>query len=76
METTCCELTNRGAHGLNATKARQTEELSNIQTTELSVARPAPLRKLSHAQCYYYHVIISIPETAVHTTGHHSFTTL
>ena len=34
VETTCYELTNQKTHGLNATKDRQTGELSNIQTTD------------------------------------------
>ena len=47
VETTCNESTNQKTHGLNAMKARQAEELSDIQTTELSVARPTPLWKVS-----------------------------
>ena len=35
VETTCYELTNQKTHGLNAMKARQTGELSDIQTTDL-----------------------------------------
>ena len=53
VETTCYELTNQKTHGLNATKARLTGELSDIQTAKFSVARPAPLRKVSRAPCYY-----------------------
>ena len=34
METTCYESTNQKTHGLNAMKARQAGELSDIQTTD------------------------------------------
>ena len=47
VETTGYESANQKMHGLKATKARQVEELSGIQTTELSVETPAPLWKVS-----------------------------
>ena len=58
METTCYESTNQKTHGLYATKARHTGELSIIQTTEFSVETPTPLegKSLNHnVTVFMYH---------------------